>query len=179
MKNSIFGITLLALMLHFPLASAKASEPAPPDNSHPISGLIGDWHQFRAGILKKTEKYNQDAVINYNLQSRLPEKLIGKWQIQIRQPYGYSLKTILNLNKDHRFKYQYFIKTDSEQERWMFSGRWEVRNQILMLQIDKSNYPGRTTNQILFWRLLKLGNSRLVYVRTGSDKMSTLTRLTG
>lgn len=179
MKNVMFGITLLALMLHFPMAGAKASEPAPVNDSHPISGLIGDWHQFRAGILDKTRQYNQDATINSNTQSRLPEKLIGKWQNQIRQPDGYSLKTILNLNKDHRFNYQYLIRTGTDQENWTFSGRWELRNQILMLQIDKSSYPGRAPHQILFWRLLKLGHSRLVYVRSGSDKMSSLMRLTG
>lgn len=175
MKNLIFGIIILAFLLPFPLASVRAGAPAV-DNYRPISGLIGDWQQFRASLLSKTQKYNQDDVINNKRLSRLSDRLIGSWQMQEQQADGYRLRTVLQLQRNHRFSYHHRIMSAADQDTWKFSGRWELRNHILMLLIDKSNYPGRTPHQILFWRLLRLDNSKLVYVRTGSDKLSTLTR---
>jgi len=178
MKNIIFGITILAFMLHFVPASAKAEE-LPSANNHPISGLIADWHQFRDKLLSKTQKFDRDDVLHNAQLTRLPERLIGRWRISERQPGGYDLQTVLQLQPDHHFSYRYRVMAGTRQDQWHFSGRWELRNQILMLLIDNSNYPGKPVHQVLFWRLLRLGDSRLVYVRTGSEKLSTMTRMAG
>jgi len=178
MKNIIFGITILAFLLPFAAARTRAGEP-PSADKHPISGLIADWHRFRNELLSKTQKFDRDDVLR-NLQlSRLPERLVGSWRISERQPDGYALQTVLQLQPDHHFSYRYRIKAGTRQDQWHFSGRWELRNQILMLLIDNSNYPGKPVHQVLFWRLLRLGDSRLVYVSTGSEKLSAMTRLAG
>jgi hypothetical protein len=179
MKNLLFGITILAFLLHFAPASAKAGESLAVDNQHPISGLIADWHQFRAQLLSKTHQFDRVDLIHDGDLSRLPERLIGGWEGNQQEPGGYQLQTVLRLQRDHRFSYDYRISSGARQERWTFSGRWELRNQILMLLIDRSNYPGKQVHQVLFWRLLRLADSKLVYVRTGSKKLSALTRLTG
>jgi len=177
MKNFIFGFSILAIIMHFTPAAARAGEPALADNAHPISGLIADWQRFRAGILAKTRKFDPDDVIRADHLSSLPESLIGNWKLDKHQTSGYVLHTVLQLKRDHRFHYHYQVKAGSVEDKWGFSGRWEVRNQILMLLIDKSNYPGKAAHQVLFWRLLKLDKSKLVYVRAGSGTLSSMTRV--
>jgi len=177
MKNLLFGITTLAVLLHFNPAFAKASEVVVAPDAHPISDLIDDWGQFRAGILAKTKQYDKYNDIKDSQAAMLPRTLIGTWSTENHDDKsGNQLHTELNLKGNHTFTYKYHITAGTQQQKWAFSGRWEEKNNILMLLIDKTSYPGEAQNAVLFWRLLHIGKSKLVYVKTESDRMMAMTR---
>lgn len=177
MKKHIFAVTIFAVLMHQAPAIAKASEAAMTTNAHPISGLIGDWSTFRAGILDKTKQYDKYSDITNPQLASLPTTLIGHWQTQSRPDKpGNPLQTELSLKPNQTFTYQFVALTGNTRQQWQFSGRWEVKNGILMLLIDHSTYPGEEKHDILFWRLLHVGHSKLVYVRSGADEMMAMTR---
>lgn len=180
MKNVIFGIMILAVLTHIDPASAKAREVTVTNAAQPIAGLIDDWSQFRAGIIARTSRYDKYNDIKPGQLASLPQRLVGKWNMVNRHDHsGYKIHAVLDLKKDHRFSYHYLFKAGSSLQHWAFSGQWEVKNQILMLLIKQSNYPGEASDDVLFWRLLHIGNTRLVYVRTGADQMQAMTRQDG
>jgi hypothetical protein len=175
MNKLIFAITTLAVLMHLNPAFAKASEPSLDIDAHPISGLIGDWDQFRTSILDKTKRYDKYNDIAASQFATLPNRLVGQWRaVSSPSKPGNQLQTELTLNANHKFKYQYAALTGNLRQEWDFSGRWEVKNQILMLLIDQSSYPGEQRHDILFWRVLHIGDSKLVYVRSGADEMVAL-----
>jgi hypothetical protein len=177
MKNSLLSIITLVLLLHLNPAFASVSKAAMAADTHPISGLIGDWSYFRAGLLSKTKRYDKYSDIKPSQLSALPKILVGIWHMQSNPSKpGYQLRAVLDLKANNKFSYKYVVLTGRTQQEWDFSGHWEENNQILMLLIDHSTYPGEERNDILFWRLLHLGNSKLVYVKTGSDEMIAMTR---
>lgn len=176
MKNVLFGITILAALLYLNPAFAKARDVtvmSPP----PVTALINDWSQFRAGILAKTSKYNKYDAIRPSQLPSLASSLIGKWKMENRHDdSGYRLHAVLELAPDRHFIYTYQVKTGSSLQHWRYSGRWQLKNQILVLLIDNSNYPGEAKGDVLFWRLLQIGHSKLVYVRSGADELQAMTR---
>jgi hypothetical protein len=180
MKNILFGITILAVLTHMDPAFAKAQEVTVTRAAQPISALIDNWGQFRAGIIAKTRQYNRYNHIKPGQLATLPQALVGKWNMVNRRDHsGYRLRAVLDLNKRHHFRYTYQVKAGGTLQHWAFSGRWDVKNQILMLLIDKSNYPGEASHDVLFWRLLQIGHSKLVYVRSGADQLQAMTRQDG
>ena len=177
MKNFLFSITTLAVLLHFNPAFAKASEEVVAPDAHPISDLIYDWNQFRAGILAKTKQYDKYNDIKDSQAAMRSQTLVGTWGTENHDDKsGDQLYTELDLKGNHRFSYKYHIMAGTQQQEWAFSGRWEAKNNILILLIDKTAYPGEEQNAVLFWRLLHIGKSRLVYVKTESNEMMAMTR---
>lgn len=177
MKNYIFAIITLFTLMYLNPALAEISQATLATGSHPISGLIGDWYQFRANLLAKTKQYDKYSDIKDNQVSALPGRLVGSWRMQSnpKKP-GYQLHAKLNLKANNTFTYQYQMVAGPTLQEWDFSGQWDEKNKILMLLIDKSTYPGEEKHDILFWRLLHIGKSRLVYVKTGADKMFAMKR---
>ena len=180
MNKLILTVVSLAALLHLAPVYARSSEPRLTSEAHPISSLIGDWHQFSSGIMQKTRKYDKDSDILDSQLTGLPRALIGTWRTQ-SQPAkpGNLLQTELTLKANHKFNYRYVVLTGAMQQAWTFAGTWEVKNRILMLLIQHTSYPGEQKDDILFWRLLHVGASRLVYVRTGADEKVALTRGAG
>lgn len=180
MKRHIFAVTIFAVLMHQAPAFAKASEPAITTHSHPISSLIGNWPDFRASILDKTKQYDKYSDITNRQLAALPATLLGHWQMQSRPGTpGNRLQTKLTLKPNNLFTYQFVAVAGNTRQLWQFSGRWELKNRILMLLIDHSTYPGEQKHDVLFWRLLHVGQHKLVYVRSGAGDMMTLTRDAG
>lgn len=177
MKHSLFSIITIAMLMHLNPAFATLSKAASVSDAHPISSLIGDWSDFRANILTKTKRYDKYSDINETQVAALPKTLVGTWQMQSNPAKpGYQLHTELKLAPDNQFAYKYVVMAGDTRQEWDFSGHWEVKDQILMLLIDRSTYPGEDKNEVLFWRLLHLGKSKLVLVKTGANEMLALTR---
>ncbi len=180
MIRQIFAITIIAVLMHQAPVFAKASEPAMVNNSHPISGLIGDWHSFRANILAKTKQYDKYSDITKQQLIELPTSLVGRWQTQSRpDKAGNPLQTGLVLRPDKTFTYQFVALAGKSRQQWQFSGRWEAKNGILMLLIEQSTYPGEQVHDVLFWRILHVSQHKLVYVRSGAGDMMAMTRSIG
>jgi hypothetical protein len=177
MNRLIAAITTLVVLMYMSPVFAKANEPAVETDAHPISSLIGDWTQFRAGILDKTRQFNKYSDLKASELPLLPHSLIGRWQTETNPSTpGNRLHTKLTLNANHTFRYDLVALTGPLRQQWHFSGKWEVKNQILMLLIDHSTYPGEQVHDILFWRLLHVGGAKLVYVRSGADEMVAMTK---
>lgn len=91
---------------------------------------------------------------------------------------GYKIRAVLNMKKDHYFVYHYQLAAGGAKQDWAFSGKWQEKNKILVLLIRKSSYLGEERGGILFWRLLQIGHSHLVYVRTAAVEMQAMRRVT-
>jgi hypothetical protein len=179
MKKQIFVTIVFAVLMYQPPAFAKASEPVMAPDAHPISGLIGDWPEFRAGILDKTKQYDKYSDITQRQTSALPTTLVGYWQMVSRpNKPGDQFQTVLTLKANNTFRYEYTALADHSRQQWQFSGQWEVKNRILMLLIDHSTYPGEQPHDILFWRILHVSHAKLVYVRSGANELMAMTRRT-
>lgn len=177
MKQIIVGITLLAVLTQFSPAHANVSTQSSGQRHLPVTGLIGDWAQFQAGILAKTSQYDRYNSIRPDQVAQLPQTLIGKWTLHdAHDGSGYRIHAVLALKPDHRFVYHYRIRSGAEQDAWHYSGQWQVKNRILVLLIKRSDYPGEAVDDVLFWRLLRVGQHSLVYVRSGVNRMQAMTR---
>jgi hypothetical protein len=180
MRKVIFGITILAVLTHINPTYAKAREARVESSAQPITALISDWSQFRAGIIAKTSQYDKYSNIKPGQLPGLRQSMIGKWNmVNSADDSGYRIHAILDLKKHHRFTYDYRIKAGNASQDWAFSGRWQEKNKILMLLISKSSYPGEASGNILFWRLLQIGHDKLVYVSSSMDRMQAMTRGSG
>lgn len=180
MKIIIFGITILAVLTYINPAYAKAREVTVKSAEQPIAGLINDWHQFRASLIARTSQFNKYNDIKASQLATLPQALVGKWNMRKHHDNsGYKLSAVLDLRKNHKFSYFYQVRTGSSQQQFSFSGNWEVKNQILILLINQSNYPGEARHDVLFWRILHIGNANLVYVRSSADQLQAMIRQHG
>jgi hypothetical protein len=179
MKNSLISIITLAMLMHLHPAFASVSAAAPSSDAHPISSLIGDWSDLQKNILSKTKSYNKYSDIKLSQVAALPQALVGTWRKQSNPAKpGYQLETRLNLAADNKFTYQLVIMSGDSRQEWDYSGDWEVKDKILMLLIDHSTYPGEDKHDVLFWRLLHLGKSKLVYVKSGANELFAMNRVT-
>lgn len=177
MKNIIFGITILAVLTQINPAYANAKAVTVNNAGQAITGLIGDWSQFRAGIIAKTSRYDKYNDIKPGQLATLSQTLVGKWNMVNRHDHsGYRIHAVLDLKKNHHFTYHYQLMAGGSRQHWRFSGHWDVKNQILVLLINQSTYPGEAPHDVLFWRLLQIGNGKLVYVRSGADRMQAMMR---
>ena len=177
MKRSFYSIVTLVVLMHLTPVFALASKAATPIDAHSISNLIGDWSEFRTNILSKTKHYDKYSDINDSQIATLAKTLVGTWRMQSNPAKpGYQLHTELDLTADNKFAYKYVVMTGDTRQEWDYSGHWEVKDQILMLLIDHSTYPGEDKHEILFWRLLHLDNSKLVFVKTGANELVAMNR---
>jgi len=177
MRNLIFVVTALVVMLQLRPVFAKAAEPAVFAAAHPVSDLIGDWPHFRTAIMTKTKRYDKYSDIKANAVRLLPDRLLGTWRMASKpNKPGYQQHAQLNLKPHQRFTYKYVLTAGKSQQEWDLGGQWEVKNRILMLLVDSSSYPGVAKNEILFWRLLHVDHARLLFVRSGADEMVSMTR---
>jgi hypothetical protein len=178
MKSALFLIVSLAMLITQVPAFATVRQTAAVHELHPISSLIGDWEYFRSHILAKTRRYDAYSDINPRQLTGLDKTLVGRWHRQSNpMKPGYRLRTQLELTADHQYRYQYVVMSGDARQEWHFSGRWEVKDQILMLLIQHSTYPGENEHAVLFWRVLHLGQTRLVLVKTGANEMLAMTRV--
>lgn len=88
---------------------------------------------------------------------------------------GYRIHVVLDVESSHHFSYMYQIKAEGSSQHWAYSWRWALKNQTLMLLLDKSNYPGENKDDVLVRHLLQIGHSKLVYVRSGADELQVMT----
>lgn len=180
MKNLIFGITFLAVLTHINPAYAKADTVSVENSTQPVTALINNWSQFRAGIIARTSRFDKYSDIKPAQLPILSQALTGRWDMVNRSGNsGYQIHAVLDLKKNHRFAYDYQLEAAHSKQDWAFSGKWQEKNKILMLLINKSSYPGEASGDVLFWRLLRVGHSSLVYVRTGAQQMQAMTRESG
>jgi len=172
-----FVITILAILLYEIPVFAMANKPIAANETHPITSLIGDWHAFQSNILNRTQQFNHYSDMSQKKWAALPTRLIGHWQTQSsdNQP-GNQLQSDLNLSSDRSFTYKLVETTGKTRHQWQFSGDWEVKDSILMLRINRSNYPGEQKQDILAWRLLHVGNHRLLFVRAAAGQMVAMSR---
>lgn len=179
MKNLIFGITILAVLTHINPVYAKAKQVSVEKAAQPVTGLINDWSRFRAGLIARTSQFDKYSEIKPSQLPTLPQDLTGKWNmIDQHDNSGYRIHAVLDLKKNHHFTYDYRIKAANSMQDWAFSGKWQEKNKILVLLVKKSSYPGEASGDVLFWRLLQIGHSRLVYVRTTAHQMQAMRRVT-
>lgn len=177
MNKLIFAIASLAVLMHLVPACAKASEPSVVDAAHSISDLIGDWNYFRHGILQKTKQFDKYSDIRDSQLATLPHTLVGSWSTESHPNIsGYQMQSGLSLHADNTFNYDYVVLSGNIRQVWGFSGHWEVKNRILMLLIEHSTYPGEQKHDVLFWRLLHVGDGELVYVRSGTKQLVSMTK---
>jgi len=178
MMNKIrFAITTLAILSVLTPAFAMANKPIVANETHPITGLIGDWHAFQSNVLNRTQQFNHYSDMSQKQWAALPATLVGHWQTQSSnsQP-GNQLQTDLNLGPDRTFTYKLVETMGTTRHQWQFSGEWEVKNDILLLLINRSNYPGEQKQDVLAWRLLHVGNHSLLFARSAAGQMVAMSR---
>lgn len=174
-----FVITILAMLLYEIPVYAMANKPVIANEAHPITSLIGNWHAFRSNILSRTQLFNHYSDVSQKQWASLPVSLVGHWKTQSADSQAANqLQFDLNLGADRKFTYKLVEATGAKRQQWQFSGDWEVKNNILMLRINHSNYPGENKQDILAWRLLHVGHQRLLFVRTAAGQMVAMSRNT-